>query len=376
MAFRFIHTGDWHIGKAYGRFDDDIAAMLRRARLEAADRIAKVAAEQGCAHVLVAGDIYDSQGLGDHELRQLMERLRRHGDVTWHLLPGNHDPAREGGVWSRLDALGLPENVVVHAEPRPFTLAEGIVLLPAPCTSHRMSTDPTAWMDARDRTAGQIIIGLAHGSAHGFGGTDDAGGLIAPGRRISAGLDYLALGDWHGHKELAPGVWYAGTPEPDQFPENQPGYALVVTIAHAGAVPEVLPVETAHFRWFRRTYACERPDDVASIVEDLKSIDEDTGRCLVRVAVDGEVSARVDAALRGALEDLAPAFVHVRQRLGGLRIRFDAEEDAHAAEDDPGVLAVVQRLQAAALHSEDRAETARDALRLLARYGRAGSRRG
>ena len=40
---RFLHTSDWHIGKPFGRFDAEQAAVLRRARLTAIDRLADTA---------------------------------------------------------------------------------------------------------------------------------------------------------------------------------------------------------------------------------------------------------------------------------------------------------------------------------------------
>jgi DNA repair exonuclease SbcCD nuclease subunit len=367
MAFRFIHTGDWHIGKPFGGFDDEVAVVLRRARLDAVDRIAAVALAESCSHVLVAGDIYDSEGLGDRDLRQLTERLRRHGDLVWHLLPGNHDPLREGGLWSRLARLGMSDNVRLHAAAEPSSLAESVRLLPAPCVARRSADDPTVWMDACVRRPGEIRIGLAHGPAHGFGGEGMPAGVIAPTRRRSAGLDYLALGDWHGCKELAEGVWYAGTPEPDQFPDNEPGYVLRVTIAEPGAVPDVVRLPVGQFRWYRRQFTCLRDDDVASMVSDLRAVDPDPGQCLVRVEVVGSVSIAVEARLRAELEALSPAFLHIRERLDGLQVRLEPDQ-IHERFGSPYLAAVAKRLTSLADGASDEAAAAKDALRLLARY--------
>ena len=48
---------------------------------------------------------------------------------------------------------------------------------------------------------------------------------IAPARARDAGLAYLALGDWHGTREIAPATWYAGTPEPEPVEEPRPRFA-------------------------------------------------------------------------------------------------------------------------------------------------------
>ena len=230
MRFTFVHTADWQIGKRFGAFPPDKAAVLREERLRAVDRVAEAARAAGAAVVLVAGDVFDAETVSDALIGTLLARLKAHPKLSWHLLPGNHDPARAGGVWEAIIGAGLPANVVVHTEPRPAELASGIVLLPAPLTAKSTSRDPTLWMDAAASPAGALRIGLAHGSVQGFGSEGEANVPIDPARVKSAGLAYLALGDWHGTTSISERVWYSGTPEPDSFPDNEPGHALVVTI--------------------------------------------------------------------------------------------------------------------------------------------------
>lgn len=372
MVFRFIHTGDWHIGKPFGRFDDDQAALLRQARLDAVDRIAGVAREQGAADVLVAGDVFDSPGLSDHMVRRLIERLRLADDVTWHLLPGNHDPARQDGIWARLVALGVPENIRLHLEQGVVPLGPEADLLVAPCLSHLRGDDPTAWMDEAATSPHALRIGLAHGPVHGFGGADDPGGMIAPGRRASGRLDYLALGDWHGTKEVAPGVWYAGTPEPEQFQENAPGHVLSVAVDGPGDAPRVTPVATARYRWFRRRFDLSGgagEDDIrGSVVRGLQALDSDLGRCLVRIELAGEVSVDEEAEVQAEIEALAPAFFHIRVRAPDLSVHFETASDGPHVEAD--VAAVAARLQTMASGDDEQADVARRSLQLLARYER------
>lgn len=372
MVFRFIHTGDWHIGKPFGRFDDDQAALLRQARLDAVDRIAAVAREQGAGDVFVAGDVFDSPGLSDHMVRRLIERLRLADDVKWHLLPGNHDPAREDGIWARLAPLGVPENIHLHLESGVVPLGPGADLLVAPCLSHLRGDDPTAWMDEAVTRPQALRVGLAHGPVHGFGGADDPGGMIAPGRRASARLDYLALGDWHGTKEVAPGVWYAGTPEPEQFQENAPGHVLSVALEGPGAAPRVTPVATGRYRWFRRRFDLSRRAGEEApgtlVARGLQSLDDDLGRCLVRIELAGEVSVDEEADVHAEIEALAPAFFHIRVRAPDLAVHFETvSEGAHTEAD---VAAVAARLQAMASGDDEQADVARRSLQLLARYER------
>ena len=59
MAFRFIHTADWQIGKVFRFVDDAAMGALQLARLEAITRIGELALEYHVRDVLVAGDVYD-----------------------------------------------------------------------------------------------------------------------------------------------------------------------------------------------------------------------------------------------------------------------------------------------------------------------------
>jgi hypothetical protein len=89
---RLIHTSDWQIGKAYGFADDATREILRNERLEAIVRLGQLAQHHGTGTVLVAGDVYDVASPSDRTLRQPIERMRQVPGVTWHLIPGNHDP--------------------------------------------------------------------------------------------------------------------------------------------------------------------------------------------------------------------------------------------------------------------------------------------
>src|SRR3546814_16371087 len=92
-------------------------------------------------------------------------------DLRWVLLPGNHDPARADGLWSRL-ASEAPDTVIVCLEPQPIELAEGYWLLPAPLQYKRTQDDPTAWFDHAETPDGAKRIGLAHGPIRDFGARD------------------------------------------------------------------------------------------------------------------------------------------------------------------------------------------------------------
>ncbi len=363
MRFAFIHTADWQIGKRFGAFKAEKAAVLRDQRLGAVDRLAKAARATRAENVLVAGDVFDSETVSDALARRLLSRLQGYPDLVWHLLPGNHDPARAGGVWEAIVAGGLPANVSVHLTPEPAEIAKGVVLLPAPLTSKSTSRDPTAWMDGASLAADSVRIGLAHGSVQGFGSHANANVPIDPARVKSAGLDYLALGDWHGVKRISDRVWYSGTPEPDSFPDNEPGYALAVHIDDARATPKVERVATAHFTWMRRQKSVASADDLEVIEKEVNRLGADSSRHLMQLSLEGSVSLAEFSRIEERLTKLRPQLFHLAADLVDLQT---AAAVTDIDELGSGVLGTVaRRLKAMAEAQTEESDVAKRALRKL-----------
>jgi len=372
MRFAFVHTADWQIGKRFGAFAPDKAAVLRAQRLDAVDRVAQTAEAAGAAVVLVAGDVFDSETVSDPLAGTLLARLKAYPKLTWHLLPGNHDPARAGGAWEQVLAGALPANVRVHIEPAPAEIAPGVVLLPSPLSAKSTSRDPTLWMDAAASPAGTIRIGLAHGSVQGFGSAGEANVPIDPARVKSAGLAYLALGDWHGTTQISERVWYSGTPEPDGYRDNEPGHVLSVALEGPRAPAKVARVPTAHFTWTQRRHAIEAADGLGAIEAEVARLGSAAARHLMALKLEGLVSLAEFAALEQRLAKLAPQLFHLEPDLSALQ-SLTASSDLEALD---GVLATVAlRLKAKAEGGGAEAALASRALRklfALARRAEAG----
>ncbi|HEX5078694.1 MAG TPA: metallophosphoesterase [Geminicoccaceae bacterium] len=314
-TLRLIHTADWQIGKVFRFVDDATMSLLQEARLEAIATIGGLAQAHGALTVLVAGDLYDHDGLSDRTLFQPIERMRALDAVTWHVIPGNHDADRPNGLWDRVARHGLPANVRLHRAPEPCPLAQdahgeaGAWLLPAPLQRRQTLADPTLWMNEATTPDGTLRIGLAHGSVTRFGAADRSqGNYVDPARPKAARLDYLALGDWHGQREIGKRCWYAGTPEPDDF-DQQEGAVLLVEIAGPGAAPSVQPLPTARHRWLRERETLHGAADVAVLDQRIRGLAPDPARLLVDLVVEGTLSLadralfaqRIDRSLRAAL---------------------------------------------------------------------------
>ena len=374
MTIRFIHTGDWHIAKPFRRFEEEKAALLRDQRQRIPERIGELARNERAGHVLVAGDIFDTALPADASLRRLAARLAQFPEIKWHLLPGNHDPATPNGLWRRFEELGRPDNVHVYHEPAAVPIGEGAELLASPLRSRHVARDPTAWMDDRETRPGVIRVGLAHGAVQGFGSAGEAGVLIDPRRAETARLDYLALGDWHGTKEIGLRTWYAGTPEPDQFPANEPGFALAVEIEAAGAPPRVTRHRTARFTWRRHVLEGDVAARLAAIEAEVAAAGTAAGDQLLSIACAGRVSLDESAGIHAAIERLGDLAFHVEARLAELSI--DTAQPPGELFDDPMTRAVAARLMQRIADEGSGDAVAGRALRLLHEMAGAAGGRG
>lgn len=367
--FRFLHSSDLHIGKRFGTLPEELRGRLREARHTVLDRLAAQARAGGAQTVLLAGDSFDTETPSPAMLRQALAAMAGHAPLRWIVLPGNHDSLLADELWAATRA-ALPANVVLATEAAPLALAPDVVILPAPCTTRRPGRDLTGWMDAAATPEGALRIGLAHGAIQSF--SEDGGGLdiIAPDRATRAGLDYLALGDWHGQMPIGPRSWYSGAPEPDRFKHDQPGRALLVSLAGPGAMPDVAPVETGSFDWRSLPLDLLSGDDGTAALTERLPAGPVRRQTLLRVVATGRLRPQARAGLEAAIAAVAPEFAHLILETDGLTT--DCESDDLDAIDRAGALR--QAADALLTESLDEArpaaerQAARDALARLFSY--------
>lgn len=329
---RFVHTSDWHLGRPFARFADgqggDLPARLREARLQAVRRIAEVARGDGAAFVLAAGDLWDSETPRPDQVAQALGIMASASDLTWALLPGNHDPARPGGLWERI-AADPPANLRLLTTPEPVELAPGHWLLPAPVTTKDPGRDLTAWMDAAATPEGARRIGIGHGPALSFAGAAAHDVAIAPDRAARAGLAYLALGDAHSPRSICPRQRYSGTPEPDRFGLRNAGVCLSVCLDGAAAPPEVRARPVARFAWCETVRRLSPGEGAAAAGPGIAAMlpqGHDRRDTLLRTRLEGSARASERAAWANAAAGLAPELAY-------LELDTEALETLYAADD-------------------------------------------
>jgi len=325
---KFIHSADWQLGKPFGRFNPDIRAALTEARFDAIDVLGRTAAKHGAQHVIVAGDIFDTEGPEDRTIVQAISRMDRHA-CRWWLLPGNHDFARNGGLWGRVRQQA-GDRIVILSEPEPHQIEDGIWLLPAPLIHRHNLEDPTTLFDTMETPAARLRIGVAHGSIRDFGSRGETKNQIAPDRAKLSNLDYLALGDWHGALKVDARTWYSGTPETDRFQRDEPGHALLIDL-QPDLAPTVTPIRTGRFQWLIRDWTVN--DEAAFHAEcDQLLTGIDAPNTLLQLTLAGITSLCERVVMLGQLEnDLGHRLRHLTVRADDLLGRPRKEDLATIA---------------------------------------------
>lgn len=102
---RFIHTGDWHIGKTVApqRYGAEFSRQRRRELLETAEGIVRFANENCVDLILCAGDLFHDGHVRMEELRDLNAILSGLQHAKFIVAAGNHDPLLPDNNYERLD---------------------------------------------------------------------------------------------------------------------------------------------------------------------------------------------------------------------------------------------------------------------------------
>ena len=357
-----LHTADWQIGRQYSRFDAEDAAVLADARFTTIERIAALAHEEKVDAVVVAGDVFDAQTVSDRTIHRTFDAMKGYNGL-WLMLPGNHDAALAESVWSRAVRLGaVPENVRLLLTPGVVEFADlGLAVLAAPLTQRQTHNDLTVPFDQWASSEGLCRVGLAHGSITGvLPDSIDSPNPIHPDRARSARLNYLALGDWHGTKQIDERTWYSGTPEPERFRNNDAGNVLKVTLTDADSPPQVVSYPVAQHRWF----AIESTLNVASDVDALQAeLNELPDRSVLTIHLRGQLDLSNHQRLQALLS--ANAGRHRSQQVQQHDLTLmPTDEDLATIQADGYVGEVIEALKQMQQHDEN--PVAGDALMILA----------
>lgn len=256
VALTLVHTADWHLGKRFPQLGEEDGRKLTRARLDVVDRILGVADQRGADALLCAGDLFDDEKPSEDWWRGLATVLSkpRARNLPIFLLPGNHDPLTATSVWAPHHPFRglLPKHVhVVDRDDFSYTLKDGAVLFGVPCRSSQSHRHLSEKIPQREPGDERIRIGMLHGSTFEMENYQTTFPIDVDAA-TKRGLDYLAIGDTHGYRNVAPSgsppVVYPGAPEPTAFDEKDPGHVTVVFFTRSRR-PRIEKVKVAQWTW-------------------------------------------------------------------------------------------------------------------------------
>jgi DNA repair exonuclease SbcCD nuclease subunit len=330
---KFLHTADWQIGmKAVAL--GDAGAHVREERLAAARRVVEVAKSHNVDFVLVAGDVFEDNGIDRVLVQKLADILSLFGGQVF-VIPGNHDPFVPGSVWEH-PSWKSASNVHVLLDEAPVEV-HGSVLYPCPVREKHSGLNPTAWIPSeRDE---RIRIGLAHGTVDGIR-QDEPEYPIPRDAAQRAGLDFLALGHWHSYGAY-PGpdgstrMAYSGTHETTKFGERDSGYALIVEIVSPGVRPAITPVKTGRLDWVTVERELRESGDLTRVREYIESM-ANPGNALVEVSLSGLMMADERGELDHIEHILSSRFLW--GKLDASRLRPSPQDEAWITNLPPGII--------------------------------------
>jgi DNA repair exonuclease SbcCD nuclease subunit len=372
---KFLHTADWQLGMTRHFLSDEAQARFTAARIEAITSIGVLAVEEGCPFVVVSGDVFESSQVERQVVLRSLEAMKATPDVTFYLLPGNHDPLDAASVFRSKSFIdNCPANVVVLESSDPVLAADGLEIVGAPWSNKRPLVDLVSRAVTELPGNGTLRVVVGHGSTDSLSPNPNDPALVALSdleTSIAAGtVHYVALGDRHSTTEVGGTgrIWYSGTPEPTAYDEIDPGNVLIVDLS-----PDSVSVERHHvgtWRFVRQDFDVTGTEDCQKIEHFLEEI-LDKARTIVKLSLVGQLSLADMDRLEATLD-------HASDLLGALE-RWERRSDLVALPDDDDfgglglsgfAAAGLEDLRELGAGAGDDALTARDALGLLYRLAR------
>jgi exonuclease SbcD len=339
---RFLHTGDWHVGKTLR------GKSRAEEHREVLAEIAELARARKVDIVLVAGDLFDGAAPGPEAeeivYRALLDLSRASEWVV--VISGNHDnprrleaveplmrltnirvlakPARpaEGGVLALQTKVGAASIALL-----PFLSQRSIVkaddLMASEAAQHQgayaeRATRIIAELCALPPPPKTVNILLAHAMVHGgvLGGGERQAHTIfeysVPATAFPGSLHYAAIGHLHRAQRLpaACPAWYSGSPLQLDFGETEDVKSVNLIEAEPDTPAEVEAVPLRAGRRLRR---------VRGTLSEIERLAREAGDAYLRV----ELSAAPAPGLADKVREILPNAVDVV--IAGPRLAADAE---------------------------------------------------
>jgi DNA repair exonuclease SbcCD nuclease subunit len=277
--------------------------------------------------LLIAGDLFDSNTQPRRTVEAVGAELRRLADARIRsvIIPGTHDVYDRSSVYRAYDLAGMAGQpadsdfvtVLTPERPEVHIAACDAVVYARVFDTKRAPRSPLAGVSVGDDRRATWRIGMAHGSLAIPGQTDGDDVVFSREEVAASGLDYLALGHWHGAQQWAAGgtvFAYSGAPEPVAVDQDKAGKVLLVTLDPGGVKRTVEAVERVvgktgfHSETVDAATVAGQPDLIARL---SRLADPDL---VLDVVIDGVRPDTLDV-------DTAEVEAALREKFLGVRVR-------------------------------------------------------
>lgn len=315
---RIIHTSDIHLGAKFSSLGKKADAQ-RQALKDSFAKVVDHALASKANLFLITGDLFDSNFPSPQSVSFVKSQLARLNEArVWTMiLPGTHDCLSKGSVYLREDLSHVLPYVYVFNDAEIF--AKEITDIDAtiyakPGAANKSTESPVAFLaSAVHSEKTRYKIAMAHGSVQieGKSAPDDM--PITLREIAESGVQYLALGHWHGAQDFSFGntvAWYAGSPEVT-YQEGKggigQGYALAVDVMETA---KVKPVKISEKVVKEVDIDMQIYENVENVVYEIEKLADQN--CLLLVNIFGFAESAVFVDPERIAEELADKFFSIK----------------------------------------------------------------
>ena len=233
---KILHTGDLHLGREYKTVDSSVADFYRQARLDALDNIIRIAGNENCGYMVIAGDLFDSHNPPSSLIGTVCQTLNK-CPCPVLIIPGNHDYCqKDDKLWAKVKSTVDDTKIKVLDQCGAYDLDDAIFYA-CPCNDRYSDHNQLAWLKIdRARDPKKLNIGVAHGAIEGLS-YDNAGKYYYMELREleDLGMDLWLIGHTHipypaGETIRGQRIFNAGTHQQTDISDNSEGSVFVIDI--------------------------------------------------------------------------------------------------------------------------------------------------
>lgn len=310
-----VHCADLHLDAPFAGFGSSGLSRQRRGDLkECFQKIISLVLEKNADYLVISGDLYEHRYVTVSTIHWLDEQFARLGERQVVLVPGNHDPYVSNS-WYKCFSWGSNVHILTTALPEYFDEAKGVYFYGIGFDTFRQEQLPA--IPPPSAEIDRINICLFHGTLD-MTFTHSPYNPIDLNTLLELGMDYYALGHFHGTDgaHAALGVINAGSPEPLGFDEpGEHGVYRVTLEKKDGRISRDIQFIRLQKRYYRELMldisGCTSGFKLQKLLED--GFDWDALReDILRVKLTGSIPPGTKPDLYAADEFLQKASFHAQ----------------------------------------------------------------